>query len=98
MQPFSKEHNDAFVDLTARASKGERLGFACLSHSEAVMTFNEYISWLRRYFPTPDDRPSAWWSARRSICSVDFVGGGVVRFVSHISQTDGLKAWCLGDE
>lgn len=98
MRPFSKDQNDAFANITVRATNGEQMGFWCLTHREAVMTFKEYISWLRRYFPRTNDRPSAWWSARRSICSVDFAGGGVVRFVSHFSQTDGLKAWYLGDE
>ena len=93
MQPFSKEQNDAFVDLTARASNGERLGFACYNHREAVMMLRQYVAWLRYNFPTPNDRPSAWWSVRRSTCNVDFNGGGTVRFVSHPSQTDGIRLW-----
>lgn len=93
MQPFSKDQNDAFVDLTARALKGERLWFACYDHREAVRILREYVSWLRYKFPTPNDQPSAWWSVRRSTCDVDFDGGGTVRFASHPSQTDGLKCW-----
>lgn len=85
--------NDVFVDLTARASKGERIGFACLSHSEAVMMLREYVVWLRYKFPTPNDQPSTWWSVFRSTCSVDFNSGGTVRFVSHPSQTDGIRCW-----
>ena len=86
----------AFADVTAHALNGERFGYRCLTHRDAVQTFNEYFAWLNDKMPMPDDRPTAWWSARRSTLSFVFAGGGYVRFVSHVSQSDGMRAWYNG--
>lgn len=87
-----------FADITMRATNGERRGYWCLSHRDAIMTFKEYVAWLDLHLPMPKPRPSAWWAARRSTCSVDFAGGGHIRFVIATFQADGIKAHYFDDE
>lgn len=81
-----------FSKATACCLKGERIGYMCLTHRDATRTFKEYVAWLNVMMPMPDDRPTTWWSARRSTLSINFSGGGLVKFVSYGSHdTDGIS-------
>lgn len=76
---------ELFNDLTIRAMSGERIGYWCFDHREAVALFRDYFDWLRMH-------KVSGCTVRKSTCEVSFCGG-CVRFISTASQADGIRKY-----